>query len=243
MEKARGRIHSIETFSTVDGPGIRSVIFLQGCPLRCQYCHNPDTWQTDAGEEKSAQEVIASLEHYQEYYQRSGGGVTISGGEPCLQPVFTKTLLQECQKRGIHVALDTSGWTSELVFKDLLTCTDLVLLDIKHINPQKHLLLTGKDNTPVLQAAKFITQHNIPLWVRHVLIPGITDLPEDLEALAIFLSGLSSLTHIDILPYHTMGAHKWQHLGLQYKLAEIKPPGQEQLTEVNNIFKKYNLPT
>lgn len=242
MQDIKGRIHSIETFSTVDGPGIRSVVFLQGCPLRCQYCHNPDTWQTDGGEEKSVKEIVALLERYQDYYQASGGGVTISGGEPCLQPAFTKALLQQCKQRGIHVALDTSGWTSEDVLQELLMYADLVLLDIKQIEPHKHYLLTGRDNAPVLQAAKLISRLAIPLWVRYVLIPGVTDQVTSLNKLALFLTELASLKRLDILPYHPMGAHKWQELGLAYQLAGIKPPAKEQLAEVKELFRSYGLP-
>lgn len=242
MEELKGRIHSIETFSTVDGPGIRSVIFLQGCPLRCQYCHNPDTWQTDAGEMKSVKEILAFLERYQEYYRSSGGGITISGGEPCMQPDFVQALLQACKQRGIHVALDTSGWADETVIKALLPYTDLVLLDIKHIDPEKHRQLTGRDNAPVLHAAKLISREGVPMWVRHVLVPGITDKPEDLADLAQFLSGLATLERVEILPYHRMGEHKWQQLGYEYKLTGIVPPTPAQLTAAKDILRGYGLP-
>jgi pyruvate formate lyase activating enzyme len=242
MEDVKGRVHSIETFSTVDGPGIRSVIFLQGCPLRCQYCHNPDTWATDAGQEKSAKEIIDFLERYRGYYKASGGGITISGGEPCLQPLFTKALMQECKKRGLHVALDTSGWVSSSVLKDLLQYADLVLLDIKHVDPTMHRQLTGKDNAPALQAGRLISQAGIPLWVRHVLIPGVTDDAEHLMRLAEFLRSLATLQRVDILPYHRMGEHKWQELGLAYTLEGITPPSKEQLAAVKELFRRYRLP-
>jgi pyruvate formate lyase activating enzyme len=242
MEDVKGRIHSIETFSTVDGPGIRSVIFLQGCPLRCQYCHNPDTWTTDAGQKKSVKEIIDFLERYRGYYKASGGGITISGGEPCQQPVFTKALMQECKKRGLHVALDTSGWVASPVLKDLLQCADLVLLDIKHIDPAIHRQLTGKDNTPSLQAGKIISQEGIPLWVRHVLVPGVTDDPKHLTQLAEFLRILATLQRVDILPYHRMGEHKWQELGLDYPLEGVTPPSKVQLAAVKELFRRYHLP-
>jgi pyruvate formate lyase activating enzyme len=241
MKEVKGRIHSIETFSTVDGPGIRSVIFLQGCPLRCQYCHNPDTWKVDAGEEKSATELVNYLERYRHYYDSSGGGITISGGEPCLQPAFTGALLEECKKRGLHVALDSSGWTTVSVLEDLLQWADLVLLDIKHMDTARHQQLTGQSNGAVLRSARLIAERSVPLWVRHVLVPGVTDREEDLLNLAAFLERLASLERLDILPYHRLGEHKWQQMGLLSKLLAT-PPSPEELARVKALFRQYSLP-
>jgi pyruvate formate lyase activating enzyme len=242
MESTKGRIHSIETFSTVDGPGIRSVVFLQGCPLRCQYCHNPDTWDAAGGVEKSAEEIASFLERYKGYYKASGGGVTISGGEPCMQPAFVIALMQECKKRGMHVALDTSGWASTSVLTSLLPHADLVLLDIKHIDAVKHQELTGRDNAPILGAARLITQLGVPLWVRHVLVPGLTDDAKHLGRLAEYITTFTTLTRLDILPYHRMGEHKWAELNMEYPLKGVKPPTKEQLERAKQIFRSYGLP-
>ncbi len=237
-----GKIHSLETFGAVDGPGIRFVIFLQGCPMRCQYCHNPDSWDSSGGIEMGVQELIDNILKYRNYY-KDGGGVTVSGGEPMLQIDFVIDLFIRLKEEGIHTCLDTSGVTfskQKQVFdkiEKLISLTDLVLLDIKHIDNAEHQKLTAKPNDNILDFARYLKDKKVPLWIRHVLVPGITTDPKSLENLRAFIDTLDNVEKVEVLPYHTMGASKYKKMGIDYKLKSTSPPTQEQLALANKILK------
>ncbi len=236
------RIHSVETFGTLDGPGIRYVIFFQGCPLRCLYCHNRDTWDTGGGRSITLPDLVADIRKYQDFYLASGGGVTASGGEPALQATFIQELFSQCREIGLHTALDTSGYTGVGPLKDLLLVTDLVLLDIKHMHSDKHRQLTGVGNQRTLELAQYLSRQGIPLWVRYILIPGYTDDPGAIIKLAEFLTKLDSLQKVLILPYHTMGVYKWEEFGLRNPLSHVSPPPPEAVVKVKQILAGSNLP-
>ena len=217
-----GRIHSTESFGTVDGPGIRLVIFMQGCPLRCQYCHNPDTWERNGGREVSPEEILSLYRKNRSFYHN--GGITLTGGEPMLQADFVTELFRLCKAEGIHTCLDTSGivFDGSAKYDELLKYTDLVMLDIKAIDPEVHKSLTGADNKNVLAFARHLAEQGVPLWVRHVVVPGITDQPDRLFRLGEFIGTLKDLKALDVLPYHTLGVHKYEELGLPYPLAGVQ---------------------
>lgn len=222
-----GKIHSIETFGTVDGPGTRFVVFFKGCPMRCAYCHNPDTWTMEGAEEKTADEIIAYYLQNKEFY-RNGGGLTATGGEPLVQIDFLIELFTKAKEKGIHTCLDTSGImfrrnNPELLAKYDALCkvTDLVMLDIKHIDPEGHLKLVQQPNENILDFAKYLAEQEIPLWIRHVIVPNITDQVDELYNLGYFIGGLSNLKALDVLPYHTMGEAKYKRLGIEYPLAGV----------------------
>lgn len=226
----KGRVHSIDTFGTVDGPGIRFVLFLQGCALQCQFCHNPDTWETGTGRQVTVEEILSEIETYLPYYRRSGGGITVTGGEPTLQSPFVTELFTECKKRwGLHTALDSSGYCEPEHVKELIDVTDLVLLDLKHINSEKHEKLTSRPNDRILRFAISLSERNQPIWIRHVLIPGITDDSADLRELGAFIGGLASVDKVEILPYHRMGEYKWQQLGKVYPLEGVQSPTDHEV--------------
>lgn len=232
-----GRIHSVETFGTVDGPGIRFVLFMQGCPLKCVYCHNPDSWDPSAGKAVTVEEVLDEVEPYLTYYQGSGGGITVTGGEPTLQPRFVAKLFQECKKRWkLHTALDTSGFNDPERLQDLLNATDLVLFDLKHINSEKHLKLTGQPNDRILSFARWLSDHGKKMWIRHVLVPGWTDSYEDLLALGQFIGSLQGVEKVEILPYHQLGVYKWEQLGKIYLLDGVKNPTEEEVKRAQQII-------
>lgn len=221
-----GRIHSLESFGTVDGPGVRFVVFMQGCPMRCAYCHNPDTWEMNGGKLMEVSEIIDAFERNRSYYTE--GGLTVTGGEPLLQIDFLLELFTECKKRNINTCIDTSGITYKPENKEyiekldkLMPLTDLVMLDIKHIDPQKHIDLTSQPNDGILAFAKYLESRNVPLWIRHVVVPGITDVDEYLFKLGYFIGGLTNLKALDVLPYHTMGKVKYENLGMEYKLKDV----------------------
>lgn len=239
----KGKIHSIETCGTVDGPGIRYILFTQGCPLRCKYCHNPDTWSLQNGKDADTEDLITDIVKYKSFMQFSGGGITVSGGEPLLQPEFVKDLFEKCKANNIHTALDTSGFISIEKADSVLDFTDLVLLDIKSFNPGVYKDLTGVSLDPTLNFANHLNQRKIPVWIRYVLVPGLTDAAEDIEGLAQFLSTLENVERIDILPFHKMGEYKWEQLGYAYALADTIEPSKTEVEEAKAIFKKYNLPT
>ena len=217
-----GYIHSEETFGTVDGPGIRYVLFMQGCPLRCKYCHNPDTW-TGQGRAVTVEEILAKFEKNRAFYSK--GGITVSGGEPLLQVDFLIALFAAAKERGIHTCIDTSGITFQPRQTDridaLLQYTDLVMLDIKHIDPVKHKSLTGADNANILAFARHLGEKGVKLWVRHVVVPELTDDSAELADLGCFLATLPTLKALDVIPYHTMGVPKYRQLGLEYPLEGI----------------------
>lgn len=223
----KGYVHSIETFGTVDGPGIRYVVFTQGCPMRCLYCHNPDTWAPKTGPQKSVEEILTEYESYRPFLK--GGGLTVTGGEPLMQLDFITELFKEAKKRDIHTCIDTSGITFNrspeyLKRMDaLFEHVDLVLLDIKHIDPDRHKVLTAMPNAPILDFAYYLKEKQIPVWIRHVVIPMVTDKPEYLERLGYFLGDLDNIKALDVLPYHTMGKDKYRQMNMVYPLDGVPP--------------------
>lgn len=227
--KMKGRIHSLETFGAVDGPGVRYVVFFHGCPMRCAYCHNPDTWAVKCENEMSAEEIWKRFERNRCFYE--DGGLTATGGEPLLQLDFLIELFTLFHKNGVHTCLDTSGICfdeskPELMekYEQLVRVTDLVMLDIKHIDDEKHRKLTGQSNEKILAFARFLDEHQVPIWIRHVLVPGITDDDEDLQRLGRFIGSLKHVQTLDVLPYHTMGEAKYDKLNLTYPLKGVPTP-------------------
>lgn len=219
-----GYIHSKESFGTVDGPGIRYVLFMQGCPMRCLYCHNPDTWEVDAGTLITTDEILNEYRKNSSFY--TNGGITVTGGEPLLQIDFVTALFQKAKAEGIHTCIDTSGITfnpnKTEKFDELVKYTDLVMLDIKHIDSKKHNALTGHGNENILAFAKYLEKKKTPLWIRHIIVEGITDSPEDLVRLGEFIGTLGNLKALDVLPYHTMGVGKYEEMGIPYPLKDLK---------------------
>jgi len=224
-----GRIHSTDSFGTVDGPGVRFVVFFQGCPLRCKYCHNPDTWDFDGGREVTAEELMREYDSYKEFL--TSGGITATGGEPLAQPEFLAELFRLAKSKGVHTCLDTSAgvWSPENSAKidEALRFTDLVMLDIKHIDNEQHKALTGIGNTNILQFAEHLRVLDIPVWIRHVVVPGITDSHDELFRLGEFLSTLKNLKALDVLPYHDMAKPKYERLGIAYPLPDTPPLSKE----------------
>ena len=237
MNDLIGKIHSVETFGTVDGPGIRYVIFMQGCPLHCKYCHNRDTWDIGTGLEVTSENLVKQILKYKTYIKSSGGGVTASGGEALLQAKFLTNLFKELQQKGIHTALDTAGSLPiNDDIKELLKYTDLVLLDIKHIDNQKCIELTGSSNKNELNFAKYLSENNIHMWIRQVLVPGITDDKEDLKKLKEFISTLKNVDKVEILPYHDLGKFKWTNLGLEYPLGNTPTATDKDVQKAQKIL-------
>lgn len=236
----KGFIHSHESFGTVDGPGIRYVIFTQGCPLRCKYCHNADTWKKeDAKMIETPEETFLEICKYKNYIKN--GGVTITGGDPLTQPEYVKELLKLCKNEGIHTAIDTSGYIFNDRVKECLEYTDLVLLDIKSIDPVQYKDLTGVELAPTLNFANYLKEIKKPMWIRHVVVPGITDNDELLNRLADYLIGFDNLEKIEILPYHSLGEYKWEKLGLEYLLRDTKPLSAARAEEIRNLFRNKGL--
>ena len=238
----KGRIHSIETCGAVDGPGLRYIVFTQGCPLRCKYCHNPDTWKPADGKEATTEELIEDIVKYKSFMNASHGGVTVSGGEPFLQPEFLRDLLLKCKDNGLHTAVDTSGYVDLSVADPVLDYTDLVLLDIKSYNKEVFKNLTGVPLERTLAFAKHLESRGIPIWLRYVFVPNLTDNHDDIDQLAQFLSTLNNVERIDILPFHKMGEYKWAELGYDYTLTDTKEPSVDETNAAADIFRKYNLP-
>lgn len=248
-----GRIHSVETFGTVDGPGVRFVVFFQGCPMRCQYCHNPDTWQADSGEEVSADELLSRFERNRSFYKT--GGITATGGEPMMQMEFLTELFTKAKERGIHTCLDTSGIffpgtagasgvparasdQERLAQIDaLLAVTDLVMLDIKHMETKAHQSLTGHGNENVLAFARYLDEKGKAVWIRHVVVPGITFDETELAALGQFLQTLSNVEKLEVLPYHALGKVKYENLGMDYALKDTPQLTKEQAKEAERIIR------
>jgi pyruvate formate lyase activating enzyme len=237
-----GRIHSVESFGAVDGPGLRYVVFTQGCLLRCQYCHNADTWKIGNGKEMTVQEIMDDVLSYLPFFEASGGGITVSGGEPLLQIEFLIELFKECKKHGIHTTIDSSGGPFNRrpnfmeKLDELLQYTDLILLDLKHIDSEKHKFITGMTNEHILDFAQYLSEKNIPVWIRHVLVPTLSDFDEDLYRLADFIKTLNNVEKIEVLPYHKLGVYKWESLGLEYKLKDVEPPSQERVENAKRIL-------
>ena len=231
------KVHSIESFGTVDGPGIRFVLFLQGCHLQCKFCHNRDTWDINGGEYKSLEEIVEKIKRYKNYITVSGGGVTVTGGEPLLQVKFLIELFKRLKKEGIHTCIDTSGIvaiTDDV--KEVLKYTDLVLLDIKHIDDEKCKKLVGVSNQRELEFAKYLSKNNIKIWIRQVLVPGYTDAEEDLLKLKKFIKSLKTVEKVQILPYHSMGRFKWEKLGFKYELEDVRDANQTDVERAEKIL-------
>ena len=236
-----GFIHSIESFGTVDGPGIRLVVFFQGCPLRCLYCHNPDTWRMADGQPMTVEEILAQFRKNKAFYSK--GGITATGGEPLLQLDFLTALFEAAKAEGIHTCLDTSGITfrpdDEALlarFDRLMAATDLIMLDLKQVIPQRHQALTGQDNANVLAFARYASEQNKQLWIRHVVVPGWTDDVESLTALGRFMAQLKTVKALDVLPYHTLGVHKYQELGVKYPLEGVEPLEQKDAERARSVI-------
>lgn len=237
----KGRIHSYESCGTVDGPGIRFLVFTQGCSLRCQYCHNPDTWKLKDGKEVTSDEVFNEIKKYKSYMKFSNGGVTISGGDPLLQIDFIKDILKKCKDENIHTAIDTSGYAPLDKIKEIIDYTDLFLLDIKAFDKDIFKEITGVYNDFTLKLAKYLSEINKPVWIRYVLVPGLSDNLEDINNLAKFISSLSNVEKFEILPFHKMGEYKWEELNYEYKLKNTPSPSEKLLKKVKSIFEKYNI--
>lgn len=230
------KVHSVESFGTVDGPGIRFVLFLQGCHLQCKYCHNRDTWDINSGTYKSLDEVFDKIMKYKNYIYPNGG-VTITGGEPLLQAKFVFELFKKLKEQNIHTCIDTSGMvalTDDI--KKVLSLTDLVLLDIKHIDDSKCKELVGKSNKLELEFARYLSDNNINVWIRQVLIPGYTDNEQDLIKLKDFINTLKTVRKIELLPYHDMGKFKWKNLGAKYELENVRPADSKDIEKAKKIL-------
>jgi len=236
MKNCNGYIHSVETAATVDGPGIRRVLFLTGCPLNCLYCHNPDTRKKSNGKLTDAYTELRAIAKNQTLLQSMNGGVTLSGGEPLCQPEFVKTIFEGCKRMGIHTALDTSGYLGDKADDELLSNTDLVLLDIKSMNPTTYKALAGVDLEATLTFAKRLAEKKIPVWLRHVLIPGYTDDLTALNELASFAHSLGNVERVEILPFHKMGEYKWKQLGLDYQLFNTPEPSFDLINMAKSPF-------
>lgn len=240
-DKNLGRIHSIESFGSVDGPGIRYVVFVKGCKMRCQFCHNPDTWEMKDGELKTADELITQALRYKSYWKK-GGGITVSGGEPLLQIDFLIEFFTKAKAKGIHTTLDTSGnpFTRKepffSKFNELMKVTDLVMLDIKQIDDAKHKILTGCSNSNILDMAGYLSEINKPMWIRHVLVPGGSDNDDQLKELDKFIKNLKNVDRVEVLPYHTLGTFKWEELGLDYPLKGVEPPTKDRIENANKLL-------
>lgn len=235
-----GRIHSLESFGTVDGPGTRYVVFVQGCPMRCAYCHNPDTWSMTGGEMMEASYIIEQYNRNKPFYQ-NGGGITVTGGEPLMQVDFLIELFTLAKEQGIHTCIDSSG----IAFKkdnttfiekldQLMELTDLVMLDIKHIDPDKHKELTQQPNEGILAFASYLNDKKVDMWIRHVVVPGITDDPKYLYDLGYFIGRFTNLRALDVLPYHDMAKKKYKELGMEYTLADVPPMDKSKVPELKS---------
>lgn len=238
-ENILGNIHSIESCGTVDGPGIRFVVFTQGCPMRCQYCHNPDTWEFKDNKKISTDEILAQYDGVKEFCT---GGITVTGGEPMCQMDFVTELFKKAQAKGINTALDTSGVMFKLDNKEkvdeLLKYTSVVLLDIKHIDDEEHKKLTGHSNKNIIAFAKYLSEIKKPMWVRHVVVPGITFKEEYLTRLGEFLGTLQNIAALDVLPYHDMAIPKYENLKIDYPLKGVPPLSHDEALQARNIILK-----
>lgn len=237
-----GYIHSLTTASAYDGPGLRTVVWTTGCQLRCQYCHNPDTWHLKGGQRVTAAELVAQVARYGPFMRATGGGVTISGGEPLVQAPFVMRVLRGCKELGLHTALDTNGALGERLGDDDLRAIDLVLLDIKSWDPATHRAVTGAEVGPVLRFARRLAELGRPAWVRFVLVPGLTDAPANIAGLAAFVAGLPNVERVEVLPFHQLGRQKWAALGLDYPLRAAPPAGAAEVARAAAILRAHGLP-
>ncbi len=231
-----GRIHSLESFGTVDGPGIRFVVFMQGCPLRCQFCHNPDTWEVHKGTEYTVEQLVSEIIKYKSYMDFSSGGVTFTGGEPLLQAEFILEVSKLLKRHGISIAIDTSGYVWNDAIIEVLKYTDLVLLDIKNYDPLVYEAVTGVPLAPTLKLLDYLREMKINTWIRYVLVPKLTDNLDSVRRLSAHLSNYPNVSKIELLGFHKMGEFKWKELGLEYKLTDTQEPSRELLQEVKEIL-------
>lgn len=238
----QGNVHSVESFGSADGPGVRYLVFLKGCPMRCAYCHNPDTWAKDGGTLMDADQILDTAERYRAYWGKDGG-ITVSGGEALLQIDFLIELFSKAHARGINTCLDSSlapftreePWFGK--FEQLMDVCDLILADVKHIDAEEHLKLTGRDNANILDCLGYLSQIEKPIWIRHVLVPGITDDDTYLRRTREFIETLSNVQRIEVLPYHTLGVFKWEELGIPYRLQDVEPPTAERVANAEKILR------
>lgn len=241
MQDIMGYVHSVETGGTVDGPGLRYIVFTSGCPLRCLYCHNPDTLKMKGGKKSSAYELLKDISTYRTYFENGGGGLTVSGGEPMAQKEFLKTLLWGCKQMGVHTTVDTSGYLHANLDDETIDMADLYLLDIKSWVPKTYKKVTGVEVAPTLEFAKRLERMDKDVWIRFVLVPGLTDAKENIEGVAKFVSELDNVKRVDVLPFHKMGEHKWQAMGKSYQLNETREPTTEETEATKEVFRKYGL--
>lgn len=239
-QTVRGKIHSVESFGAVDGPGVRYVVFLQGCPLRCQYCHNPDTWSIADGKETDSATQAKEIATYRNFIKN--GGVTLSGGEPLMQPEFSLDIIRRCRQEGFHTALDTAGSVPLKTAQPVVEAADLILLDLKALDAALCQELTGRDNANALALLNFCEATNKPVWIRHVMVPGVTLSESRLRELADFLTKYRCIQKIELLPFHQMGRYKWDALQLEYKLKDTPEPDKDELLMAKSIFQARNLP-
>ena len=238
----QGRIHSTESFGSVDGPGVRFVIFFKGCAMRCRYCHNPDTWGCCGGELKTAAELLDRAERYRGYWGEEGG-ITVSGGEPLLQIDFLLELFREAKKRGVSTVIDTAAQPFSReepffgTFAELMQYTDLLMVDVKHVDPAAHKKLTGCGNENVLDCLRWLSEIGKPVWLRHVLVPGVTDDDGALRRMRAFIETLSNVEKVEVLPYHAFGEYKWKQLGIPYSLSGVLPPAPERVAAAEAILR------
>lgn len=236
-----GRVHSFESFALVDGPGVRFCVFLQGCNMRCQYCHNPETWNKEVGEEWTPEELFKKVYRYKNYWGKDGG-ITVSGGESLLQLEFVTEFFEIAKEKGVHTAIDTSGNPFSMEpeylekFDKLMEVTDLFILDLKEMDDEKHKKLTGCTNQNIIALARYLSNHGKDMWIRHVLVPGLTDDEEGLVALRDFVAELKTVTRVEILPYHTLGLFKWEKLGIKYPLDGVMTPTDEEVKRAEHIL-------
>ena len=237
-----GHVHSVETCGTVDGPGIRFIIFLQGCMMRCKYCHNRDTWDLEGGKDMTVDELMAELLQYRHFMNASGGGITISGGEAMLQPEFVKAMFEACRLEGIHTCLDTNGFVRRIddSTKAVLDVADLVLLDVKQMDNKKHIDLTHVSNKYTLDFANYLAEQNQPVYLRYVVVPGYSDSLEDAHELGKFIEPMKNIEKIEMLPYHELGKHKWTAMGEIYPLDGVRPPSHQVMEDVQKVLQQYH---
>lgn len=241
-KKTLAYVHGLESFGLVDGPGVRYIVFLQGCHMRCQYCHNPETWRLKGGKEMSADEIMEKALRYKPYW-RNNGGITVSGGEPLLQIDFLIEFFRLAHEKGIHTTLDTSGNPFDssnpefmAKFEELMKYTDLIMLDLKEIDPEKHKILCAQPNENIFEMARWLSDHGKLMWIRHVLVPDLTDDEEGLRQLDEFIRSLNGVRRVEILPYHTLGVSKWHDLGIKYPLEDAVAPTPEQTKKAEDIL-------
>lgn len=239
MERVKGRIHSVETFGALDGPGIRYVVFLQGCLLRCAYCHNPDTWTCGTGKEITADKLVADILRYKNFL--AGGGVTLSGGEPLLQTEFCCEVLQLCKENKLHTALDTCGAVPLSECKPAVDLAGMLLLDMKAIDSELCRKMTGQDNRNAIELLDYCEKTGKRVWIRHVMVPGFTLVRTQLERLADFLTGYTCVERVDLLPFHKMGVYKWENLGIDFTLKDVPEPTRKEISMAKKIFKSRNI--